>query len=103
MRQRKQRLTVTIDDALMRAGNAAVADGRAASISGWVNTALTERADKERRLAAMAAAVALYEAEHGEITLTEMAEQRRADRQAAVVIVPGRRPAAAARRRKRAA
>ena len=103
MTPRKQRLTVTIDDALVRAGSAAVASGRAASLSAWVNAALVERTEKERRLAAMDAAIAAYEAAHGEITLAEMVEQRRADRGAARVVSPRRPAAAAARRRKRAA
>ena len=91
MTVRKERLTVTVDHALVRAGNEAVAAGRAQSLSGWVNVALEERAAKERRLAAMAAAVAAYEAEFGEITEDELAEQRRLDRQAAVTLSGGRR------------
>lgn len=98
---RKERMTVTVDDALVRAGEAAVASGRAASLSAWVNTALAERAEKERRLAAMDAAIAAYEAEHGVITLEEMAEQRRLDRLNARQIGPRRNPRT--RRRKRAA
>ena len=44
MTERKQRMTVTLDHALVRAGAAAVAEGRAASLSAWVSSALTERA-----------------------------------------------------------
>lgn len=100
---RKQRLTVTVDAALIRAGDAAVASGRAPSLSAWVNTALAERAEKERRLAAMGAAIAAYEAAHGEITLAEVAEQRRADRRAAVAVSPARHAAAGGRQRRRLA
>lgn len=103
MTERKQRMTVTLDHALVRAGAAAVAEGRAASLSAWVSSALTERAAKDRRLAAMDAAIAAHEVAHGEITVAELAEQRRVDRQAARVIAPGRRPTPSARRRKRVA
>jgi Arc/MetJ-type ribon-helix-helix transcriptional regulator len=100
---RKQRMTVTIDDALVRAGEAAVASGRASSLSAWVNAALVDRAEQDRRQAAMAAAVADYEAEHGVITLEEIAAQRRADRLAARRVGPKRRAPTASPRRKRAA
>ena len=65
MTARKERLTVTVDREVVAAGQEAVASGRADSLSAWVNLALTERAEKERRLQAMAAAVAAYEAEFG--------------------------------------
>lgn len=87
-------MTVTVDDALVRLGNAAVKSGRAPSLSAWVNTALVERAAKERRLAAMGEAIAAYEAEFGEITDDELVAQRRADRGAAIVITPSPRVAA---------
>lgn len=92
MSTKKARLTVTVDPGLVRAGQRAVRAGRAESLSGWVNTALAERIEKEQRLAALADAIALYEAEHGEITSTELALQARADRRAATV-VRGRRRA----------
>jgi Arc/MetJ-type ribon-helix-helix transcriptional regulator len=83
-------LTVTIDASLVEAGNQAVEAGRADSLSGWVNAALAEREAKERRLQAMAAAVAAYEKEFGEISDQEMAAQQRSDAKGAV-IVRGRR------------
>ncbi|CAN5863341.1 hypothetical protein BH11GEM1_BH11GEM1_20340 [soil metagenome] len=86
MTARKERLTVTVDRTLLAAGNQAVADGRADSLSAWVNVALADRAAKERRLAAMLDAVACYEAECGEISDREMAAQAREDRSAAVVV-----------------
>ena len=70
---RKERLTVTVDANLVAAGNQAVAAGRAESLSGWVNRALAEREAKERRLLAMAAAVARYEARFGTISEDEIA------------------------------
>lgn len=91
MTGRKQRLTVTVDPGLVDAGNQAVADGRADSLSGWVNDALAERARRDARLRALAAAVADYEAEFGEITDEEIAAQARADRASAVVVRGERR------------
>src|SRR5258708_315955 len=92
-RERKERLTVTVDPELVAAANEAVRAGRAESLSGWVNLALSERAAKERRLRAQAEAVAAYEAEFGVISAAEMAAQRRADQAAAVVVRGARRVA----------
>jgi hypothetical protein len=83
---RKERLTVTVDADLVKAANQAVAAGRAESLSGWVNLALAERQTKERRLLAMAEAVAGYEARFGPISPEEMAAQQRADQRAAIVV-----------------
>jgi hypothetical protein len=83
---RKERLTVSVDADLAAAGAAAVAAGRADSVSAWVNDALVERAAKERRLAALADAVAAYESEFGTITDEELADQARADRDAAAAV-----------------
>ena len=77
---------MTVDRAVLQAGSAAVAAGRAESLSGWVNLAMAERASKERRLQAMADAVAIYEAEFGVISEAEIAAQQRADKRAAVVV-----------------
>jgi hypothetical protein len=98
MRTNKERLTVTIDPDLLRAGNDAVATGRAESLSAWVNLALAERAAKDRRLCAMGEAIAAYETQYGEITADELAAQQRSDRESAVV-VRGAGPARRARRR----
>jgi hypothetical protein len=86
MTQRKQRLTVTVDPNLIEAGNRAVAAGQADSLSGWVNEALAERADRDLKMRSLSAAIADYEAEFGEITAEEIAAQRRADREAATVV-----------------
>lgn len=98
MTLRKERLTVTVDRALVEAANEAVAAGRADSLSGWVNLALAERAAKERRLCAMAEAVAIYEAEFGEISQAELLAQAKADRRAKVVS-SGRPKSSRAKRR----
>lgn len=86
MSPRKERLTVTVDRALLEAAHAAVAAGRAESVSAWVSHALAERVAKERRLSAMGAAIAAYEADFGVISEDEMLKQRRADRAGAVVV-----------------
>src|SRR6187200_2724982 len=96
---RKERLTVTVDANLVEAGNQAVAVGRAESLSGWVNLALSEREAKERRLRAMAEAVSEYEARFGPISAEELAVQVRADQKAAVVVRGGGRAKARAVRK----
>ena len=101
MSTRKERLTVTVDPDLVAAGNHAVAEGRAESLSAWVNAALSERIAKERRLAALADAVTAYEARFGAISMQELEEQRRADR-AGAVIVRGQKPSTRKRRSPRA-
>src|SRR5437870_5353726 len=98
MTPRKQRLTVTVDPELIEAGNRAVAEGYADSVSGWVSTALSEKMLRDQRLEQLRIAIADYEAEFGEITTAEMAAQQRADREDAVV-VRGSRPGAGRGRR----
>jgi Arc/MetJ-type ribon-helix-helix transcriptional regulator len=83
---RKERLTVTVDAALVRGAHEAVAEGRASSLSAWVNAALAERLARERRLQALARAVAAYESRHGTIDAAELAAQRQADRSTALVV-----------------
>jgi hypothetical protein len=89
----KERLTISIDAELAAAAAGAVADGRADSVSAWVGEAMRERVAKERRLVALAEVLADYEAEHGQITDEELAEQARADRDAAAAVRAGRRRA----------
>jgi hypothetical protein len=100
---RRERLTVTVDPALIQAGQHAVAAGRAESVSAWVNLALAERAAKERRLAAMADAIAAYEAKFGAICAEELSAQARADRETAIVVRGKPRASARGSRRRRAA
>lgn len=88
---------MTVDHELVEAGNEAVASGQAGSLSGWVNSALADRASRDRRLRAMADAVAAYEAEFGEINEAEMAAVRQTDARASV-IVRGPKPVARAGR-----
>lgn len=82
----KQRLTISLDQDLVAAAAAAVADGRADSVSAWVSEALEARVAHQRRLDAMAVAVAGYEAEHGAFTDEELADQVRRDRDDAAAL-----------------
>lgn len=93
MTARKRRLTVTVDPELIEAGQRAVESGQAESVSGWVSAALEDKIRRDRKLALLAAAVADYEKEYGEISAEEIARQRRADRQDASVVRGQRRPA----------
>ena len=86
MTVRKSRLTVTVDPAHVAAGNSAVANGKADSLSSWVNEALADRARRDEQLARLGDAIAAYEAEFGVISDEEIAQQRRADRQDAVIV-----------------
>jgi Arc/MetJ-type ribon-helix-helix transcriptional regulator len=55
----KQRLSTSVDEDLINAGQAAVQAGRAESLSAWVNEALRRQAEHERRLRALDAVVLL--------------------------------------------
>ena len=68
----KQRLSASVDADLIEAAEDAVARGRFDSVSAWVNEALRLKLAQERRLEALAAFVAAYENEHGEITPEEI-------------------------------
>ena len=98
MTSKKQRLTVTVDPAFVEAGQRAVAAGQADSVSGWVSAALEDRIVRDRKLALLAAAVADYEDEFGEITADETAHQRRTDREDARVVRGRRQPSRGATR-----
>jgi hypothetical protein len=86
MAQGKERLTVTVDPHLVRAGQDAVAEGTIGSLSAWVNLALEERVQKEQRLRALGDAIVAYEREFGPLTSDELAAQARTDRSAARVV-----------------
>ncbi len=93
MTTKKQRLTVTVDPELVEAGHRAVESGQAESVSGWVSAALEDKIRRDRKLALLAAAVADYEKEFGEITTEEIVAQQRADRRSATVVRGQRRQA----------
>lgn len=73
----KQRLSASVDADLIAAAEAAVSRGRSDSVSAWVNDALRLQLDRHRRLEALAAFVAAYESEHGEITPAEIRDAAR--------------------------
>lgn len=62
---------------LLRAGRRAVAEGRADSLSGWVNDALRRQSEHDQRLKALGEFIRDYEAAHGVITDQEMRDARR--------------------------
>lgn len=84
----RQRLSATVEADLLAAGRNAVAEGRAESLSGWVNDALARQADHDRRMRALDEFIRAYEEKHGEITASEISEARRRARARAVVIRP---------------
>ncbi len=90
MSGKKQRLTVTVGPELIEAGRRAVKSGAADSVSGWVSAALEEKILRDQKLTLLAAAIAHFEQEFGEITAEEIAAQRRAD-QGDATVLRGRR------------
>jgi hypothetical protein len=82
----KERLSASVDTDLVAAAQEAVAQGRADSVSAWVNEALRLKVAHDRRLRALDEFVAAFEAEHGEITEAEMGDAARRARGRAVVV-----------------
>lgn len=83
---KRQRLSATVENDLLAAGRAAVAEGRAESLSAWVNDALRRQADHDRRVRALDEFLQAYETEHGEITEEEVRAATRRTRARAVVV-----------------
>ena len=85
----RQRLSATIEPELLAAGHAAVAAGRAQSVSAWVTAVLRRQVEHERRMTALDDFIREFEAEHGEISDGEIdAASRRARSRAVVVRTP---------------
>lgn len=84
---------------LLRSGQRAVAEGRADSLSAWVNEALRRQAEHDRRLKALDAAIRTYEAENGVITDEDIRDAERYYRARTVRVRPGVRTAPRRRRR----
>lgn len=82
----RKRLSATVEAELLAAGRAAVAEGRAESLSAWVNEALGRQAAHDRRMQALDEFLAEYEAEHGVITDQDMREAQRLSRSRAVIV-----------------
>lgn len=100
----RQRLSATVEADLLAAGRAAVVEGRAESLSAWVNDALQRQADHDRRMTALDVFLDGYEAEHGQITEDEMRDATRRTRGRAVVVrTPPAESPRARRRTKRGA
>lgn len=87
----RQRLSATVEADLLKAGQRAVAEGRAKNLSAWVNDALARQAEHEDRMKAMGEAIREYESEHGVVTDEEIREATRSTRARAVRVRP-RRP-----------
>jgi len=82
----RERLSATIEADLLEAGRVAVAEGRAESLSAWVNGALRRQADHDRRMKALDEFLDGYETEHGEITDREIEAATHRARGRAVVV-----------------
>lgn len=95
----KQRLSVSVDDEVVRAAQAAVDGGLAGSVSAWVNGALHQQASRDRRLLALDEFLDGYQAEFGAFDDAELdAIERRSRAGAVVVRGPGTGPDGAVRR-----
>ena len=79
-------MSASVDRELMEVGNSAVAEGRAESLSAWVNDALRMKAEHDGRMRALDEFLTAYEAAHGEITEDQMKEAARRARARATVV-----------------
>lgn len=86
----RQRLSATVEADLLTAARHAVKEGRAESLSAWVNDALKRQAEHDQRLQAMREFIREYEAEHGVITDEEIRETTRRMRDRAIRVRPQR-------------
>ena len=82
----KQRLSASVDAELVEAGRHAVDEGRAESMSAWVNDALRLKADHDRRMQALDEFLGAYEAAHGRITDDEMRDAGRRARARSTIV-----------------
>jgi Arc/MetJ-type ribon-helix-helix transcriptional regulator len=90
MSQTKTRITVTVDPDLVAAAEAAVAGGRAVSVSAFVNDALRAHLVRDARMVALGSFVAGYEAESRAITDDEIAGALRGTDRRAIKVRPRR-------------
>jgi hypothetical protein len=86
MRAPKQRLSASVDADLLVAAEAAAKRGEVANVSAWVNEAMRLKVEHDRGLTELAAVIADFEAEHGEITAEEMEQAARLARSRAVSV-----------------
>ncbi len=80
------RIAVVVQVCYRRMAAGAPAEGRAESLSAWVNDALRRQTDHDRRMKALDGFVDAYESEHGEIPEEEMRVAARRARSRAVVV-----------------
>jgi hypothetical protein len=95
----KRRLSASVDADLLRAAERAARDGRASTVSAWVNDALRLKVQHDQRLRALAEFIETYEAEHGVITDEEIEIARARAKTRAVRVT--RKGVTAARPRRR--
>jgi Arc/MetJ-type ribon-helix-helix transcriptional regulator len=96
----KQRLSASVDADLLAAAEAAASQGGFVSLSAWVNDALRLKLEQDRRLEALAAFVAAYEREHGEIAMADIDAAARRARARATAVRGARETRAPVRRRR---
>ena len=82
----KRRLSASVDDDLIRAAEAAAKRGDVPTVSAWVNEALREKLDHERRLASLGSFIRGFEGANGEISEREMDDAARRARGRAVTV-----------------
>ena len=82
----KQRITITVDPHLVDSATKAVESGEADSVSSWISAAIEDKVSRDAKLTQLAAAIADFEADFGEITDEEITAQRRLDRSKATVV-----------------
>jgi hypothetical protein len=104
MKATKQRLSASVDADLLVEAEAAASRGEVANVSAWVNDAMRLKIEHDRGLAELAAVIADFEAEHGEITKEQMDAAERMARSRAVTVRgsrAGEAPAAWSKPRRR--
>jgi hypothetical protein len=82
----RRRLSVSVRAAWVEAAKTAVAGGRAASVSAWVDDALRLKVEHDRRLGELAAFIEAYEVERGVISDEEIRDAARLARGRAVTV-----------------
>jgi Arc/MetJ-type ribon-helix-helix transcriptional regulator len=86
MKATKQRLSASVDAELLDAAESAAKRGEVANVSAWVNDAMRLKVEHDRGLAELAAVIADFEAEHGEITRDEIEKAERLARSRAMSV-----------------
>jgi hypothetical protein len=97
----RQRLSATVRPEVLAAGRRAVSEGRAASLSEWVDSALARQAEHEQRLRALGEFISEYEREYGKFTPEELRDIRERLRERTIRVRPGRRAPATVKRGRR--